>query len=184
MMSFEKLSKVEVKPSSTYTLFSNVHQMGVESVTEVAKSRVESVESDIFHGSWYGFNTTYYWKKVETINKLGSLGSWAEIHVEKTTGKINILGSDRVTMVAFVRITFNVLQYCLHLCLYCLPYKYYNDRQVPKDGIFNFKVLQYCLHLCLCYLTYRYYVDRQFPTDGIFKTCGLGLPSEPQKSNF
>ena len=63
MISFEKLSRVEVKPSSTSTFFSTAHQMGVDSGTDVAKSRVESVESDIFHGSRYGFNTTDYWKK-------------------------------------------------------------------------------------------------------------------------
>ena len=51
MISFEKLSRVEVKPSSTSTFFSTAHQMGVDSGTDVAKSRVESVESGIFNGS-------------------------------------------------------------------------------------------------------------------------------------
>jgi len=99
MMNFEKLSKEDVKSSSTSTLFIKAPRIGIDSATEVVKTRVESYESDIFTMEVdVALIPLIIGKKGETINKLRSLGLGAEIHVEKTTGEIKILGSDEATM--------------------------------------------------------------------------------------
>jgi len=99
MMNFEKLSKEEVKSSSTSTLFIKAPRMGIDSAMLVVKARVESYEANIFTMEVDGaLIPLIIGKKGETINKLRSLGPGAEIHVEKTTGEIKILGSEEATM--------------------------------------------------------------------------------------
>lgn len=99
MMNFEKLSKEEVKSSSTSTLFIKAPRIGIDSAMEVIKARIESYEANIFTMEVVGaLIPLIIGKKGETINKLRSLGPGAEIHVEKTTGQIKILGSDEATM--------------------------------------------------------------------------------------
>merc|ERR1740124_520555 len=95
LMNFEKLSKEEVKSSSTSILFIKAPRIGIESATKVVKARVDSYEAGILTFEVDpALVPLIIGKKGETISKLRSLGPGAEIHVEKTTGEIKILGND------------------------------------------------------------------------------------------
>jgi len=99
MMNFEKLSKEEVKSNSTSILSIKASRIGIEEAVTVVKSRIDSYVADTLTMKVdVDIVPLIIGKGGETINKLKSMGAGAEIHVEKSTGEIKVLGGNEAKL--------------------------------------------------------------------------------------